>query len=148
MSIKAIHTLKGMLHLSDPEYRALLMRVAGVGSSRLLTKEQDRAVMGELEAMRTTRRNSASTREKSPSEAKIWALWYALKPYLPGEERNVAYLMGIAGRVIGKPALQPSELPLLDGRESYKIIEALKQRVEQEENKIDQEIDQQAEVPF
>ena len=51
MSIKAIHTLKGKLGMSDADYRDLLMREAGVSSSRDLTPEGDKAVMAALRSM-------------------------------------------------------------------------------------------------
>ena len=41
MSIKAIHTIKSKLHMSDADYRALLMRQAGVSSSKDLSPEVD-----------------------------------------------------------------------------------------------------------
>ncbi len=135
MSIKAIHTIKSRLGLSEGDYRALLMRVAGVRSSKQLTGAQDRAVMDALEAMRTDRHPRPSTRAKSRAEAKIWALWYAIKPYLPPDERTAAYLMGIVARASGRSGLEPSALALLSGREAYKAIEALKQRLDQEEQK-------------
>ena len=40
MSIKAIHTLKGKLHLSDAEYRALLMRSAGARIGKFQITEE------------------------------------------------------------------------------------------------------------
>ena len=49
MSIAAIHTIKSKLRMS--EYRALLMRVAGVTSSKQLTAEGDKAVVRALRAM-------------------------------------------------------------------------------------------------
>ena len=130
MSIKAIHTLKGKLHLSDADYRALLMREAGVSSSRDLTPEGDKAVMSALRAMEQGPRQTGA---RSPAEAKIWALWYAIKPYLPEAERTVPYLLGICGRVIGYKIRSAGYLPRLDGQEKYKIIEALKARLKQEE---------------
>ena len=130
MSIKAIHTIKGKLGLSDADYRALLMREAGVSSSRDLTPEGDKAVMSALRAME---RGPQPTGARSRAEAKIWALWYAIKPYLPEAERTVPYLLGICGRVIGYKIRSAGYLPRLDGQEKYKIIEALKARLKQEE---------------
>ncbi len=108
MSIKAIHTLKGKLHLSDADYRALLMREAGVSSSRQLTPEGDKAVMA---ALRTMERGPQQTGAKSPAEAKIWALWYAIKPYLPEAERTIPYLLGIIARGIGYKIRSVGYLP-------------------------------------
>jgi len=130
MSIKAIHTLKGKLGMSDADYRDLLMREAGVSSSRDLTPEGDKAVMA---ALRSMERGPQPTGVKSPAEAKIWALWYAIKPYLPEAERTVPYLLGICGRVVGYRIPGTDTLPRLSGQEKYKIIEALKARLKQEE---------------
>lgn len=130
MSIKSIHTLKTKLRLSDADYRALLQREAGVSSSRDLTAEGDKSVMT---ALRSMERGSQQTGAKSPAEAKIWALWYAIKPYLPEAERTVQYLLGIVSRVIGYRIPAAGFLSRLDGQEKYKVIEALKARLKQEE---------------
>lgn len=130
MSIKAIHTLKGKLGMSDADYRALLMREAGVSSSRDLTPEGDKAVMAALRAME---RGPQQTGAKSRAEAKIWALWYAIKPYLPEAERTVPYLLGIIARVIGYRIPSAGHLSRLSGQEKNQIIEALKARLKQEE---------------
>ena len=130
MSIKAIHTIKSKLHLSDADYRALLQREVGVSSSRDLTPEGDKAVMA---ALRTMERGPQQTGAKSPAEAKIWALWYAIKPYLPEAERTIPYLLGIIARVIGYKIRSVGYLPRLSGQEKYKVIEALKARLKQEE---------------
>ena len=130
MSIKAIHTIKGKLGLSDADYRALLMREAGVSSSRDLTPDGDKAVMSALRAME---RGPQQAGARSRAEAKIWALWYAIKPYLPEAERTIPYLLGIIGRVIGYKIRSAGYLPSLDPQEKYKVIEALKARLKQEE---------------
>lgn len=129
MSIKAIHTLKTKLHLSDAEYRDLLQRAAGVSSARDLTPEADKAVMAALRDIESRQQQSPA---RKPAEAKIWALWYAIKTYLPAEQQNVAYLLGIIGRVIGYPIRSAGYFPHLDSKECYKIIEALKARLKQE----------------
>ena len=130
MSIKAIHTIKSKLRLSDADYRALLMREAGVSSSRDLTPEGDKAVMAALRKLESAPRQIGAT---TRAEAKIWALWYAIKPYLPEAERTVQYLLGICGRVVGYRIPGTDTLPRLSGQEKYKIIEALKKRLKQEE---------------
>lgn len=129
MSIKAIHTLKGKLHLSDADYRDLLQRAAGVSSSKDLTPEADKAVMAALRDLESRQQQSPA---RKPAEAKIWALWYNVKTYLPAEQQNVAYLLGIIGRVIGYPIRSAGYFPHLDSKECYKIIEALKARLKQE----------------
>ena len=133
MSIKAIHTLKGKLGLSDADYRALLMRQAGVSSSKDLSPEGDRAVMA---ALRDLESASGTTAAKTRADAKIWALWYALKPYLPEPERSIAYLLGIVSRAAGVRIGSTARLPHLSPREKYNIIEALKSRLNHERSSV------------
>lgn len=129
MSIKAIHTLKNKLGMTDDHYRQLLQSAAGVSSSKNLTPEADKAVMEALRDLETRQQQSPV---RKPAEAKIWALWYAVKTYLPAEQQNVAYLLGIIGKVIGYPIRSAGYFPHLDSKECYKIIEALKARLKQE----------------
>ncbi len=130
MSIKAIHTLKTKLHMSDADYRALLQREAGVSSSRDLTPEGDKAVMAALRKLESAPRQIGAT---TRAEAKIWALWYAIKPYLPEAERTEPYLLGIIKRRIGYRLPSAGHLSRLSGQEKNQIIEALKARLKQEE---------------
>lgn len=133
MSIKAIHTLKSKLHMSDADYRALLMRAAGVSSSRDLSPEGDRSVMA---ALRDLESASGSTAAKTRADAKIWALWYALKPYLPEPEQSIGYLLGIVSRAAGVRIGSTARFPHLSPREKYNIIEALKSRLDHERSSV------------
>lgn len=133
MSIRAIHTIKSKLHMSDADYRALLMRQAGVSSSKDLSPEGDRAVMA---ALRDLESASGSTAAKTPADAKIWALWYAVKPFLPVQEQTVGYLLGIVSRAVGVRIGSTARLPHLSPREKYKIIEALKSRLDHERSSV------------
>jgi len=144
VSIKAIHAIKGHLGLSDPDYRALLMRVAGVSSSKLLTAAQDRAVMDELKAMEPVR----AKRPKTAAERKIWALWLGtdsepgLSRFLPEEKRTAAYLAGFVDQ-FGKVRWfgQNVRFDEFTPGEAKKAIEALKDRIAKERNRLN-------EVPF
>ncbi len=49
------------------------------------------------------------------------------------EEQTAAYLMGIVCRVLRRSGLGTDALPDLTAGESHKVIEALKQRLKQEE---------------
>ena len=144
MSIKAIHTIKSKLKMSDADYRAMLFRVAGVTSSKLLTEEQDAAVIRELKRLETAEGNS----RKTPQEAKIWALWLGsdenpgLSRYLPEEKRKASYLAGMLGGfgpvVWFNGRLRFSQFTADQAR---RAINALKVRLENEKAKL-------ADVPF
>lgn len=144
MSIKAIHTLKSKLGMSDPDYRTLLQRVADVQSSKQLTEAQDRDVMAELNKIASNQPEAPKTAE----ERKIWALWLGsddepgLSRYLPEEKRTAAYLAGIVGRH-GKIYWTGNKVRFnrLSASEAYKAIEGLKDRIRQEQDKLQ-------EVPF
>lgn len=134
MSLAAIHILKQELRLSDADYRALLRETCGVESAKQLSEEGMREVMKRLQSMR-------KAPKKTPTEAKIWAIWYDLKGFLPQHERTAAYLLGIVRRASGNEAVQrTADLARLTGREAYRAIEALKLRLEHEQKKM--------EVPF
>ena len=134
MNLAAIHIRAKEAGLDDAAYRDLLLRVAGVRSAKELDEDQYLAVMREIWA-RINAQNSRrrAPRKKSPAESKIWALWYAVKGYLPQEEQTAAYLMGIVCRVLRRSGLGTDALPDLTAGESHKVIEALKQRLKQEE---------------
>ena len=145
MSIAAIHTIKSKLRMSDRDYRALLMRVAGVTSSKQLTAEGDKAVVRALRAME---RDAYATAPKSRSEAKIWALWLGnddlpgLIRYLPAEKRNTQYLAGIL-KNFGPVEWHGGILSFAKFKSAQirKAIEALKNRLDQEQDKL-------SDVPF
>ena len=143
MSLAAIHILKNELALSEAEYRDVLRRTAGVESAKFLDEDGDRAVMRALYTIRDQRIAAEKERPKSPEERKVWGLWYELRGYLPEEKRNAAYLAGIAERfgLVKKTGASVS-FELFDGREMHDLIEALKQRLAYEEERL------AAEVPF
>ena len=137
MSLAAIHILKKELGLSDTEYRTILRDTAGVASAAQL----DRAVMSRLYSLRDASRQTAVRPAKTPTEAKIWALWYELKGYLPKQEQTLAYLLGFVRRAAGNQDVKEAgDLAGLTGKESYNVIEALKRRLEQERATVAQEV--------
>ncbi|HBP08037.1 phage protein GemA/Gp16 family protein [uncultured Victivallis sp.] len=141
MSLAAIHILKKELGLSDTEYRTILRDTAGVASAAQLDEIGDRAVMSRLYSLRDASRQTAVRPAKTPTEAKIWALWYELKGYLPKQEQTLAYLLGFVRRAAGNQDVKEAgDLAGLTGKESYNVIEALKRRLEQERATVAQEV--------
>lgn len=141
MSIAAIKIAQKQLGLSDAEYRAILHDVAGVSSATQLDADGDRAVMRRLFAMQDDRRAATPTRAKTPTESKIWKLWYEIKGYLPEPERTVAYLCGFIRRASGNTSIQEGEdIAALTKSEAYHTIEALKRRLAQEEQHARKEV--------
>ena len=127
----AIHIQAAKAGLKGASYRNFLLETAGVTSCKALTDEQFNQVMDALSSR--IRERTAPGRTKTPTEAKIWALWYAIKPYLLQEERSIPYLLGIVSRIAKRKLYSVSMLGELDGREAYKVIEGLKNRLAQEE---------------
>lgn len=141
MSLAAIHILKKELGLSDTEYRTILRDTAGVASAAQLDEIGDRAVMSRLYSLRDASRQTAVRPAKTPTEAKIWALWYELKGYLPKQEQTLAYLLGFVRRAAGNQDVKEAgDLAGLTGKESYNVIEAQKRRLEQERATVAQEV--------
>lgn len=148
MSLAAIHILKKELGLSDADYRAILRDEAGVASAAQLGPDGDRAVMRRLYAIRderqaatSTRAAATSTRAKTPTEAKIWAIWYEIRGYLPEPERTVDYLLGFIRRASGNIAIKTAEdIATLTKVQAYHTIEALKYRLAQEEQGVRKEV--------
>ena len=128
--LAAIHIAKKEANLTDAGYRQLLSEVAGVDSAKHLSDAGYQAVMRELKGIQYDNQSKAKARPKSPSERKIWALWYDLRNYLPIQERTAAYLFGFARRASGCDEL-PS-LGDLSAQQAYRVIEALKARLAQE----------------
>ena len=63
----------------------------------------------------------------SPTVAKLWALWYnEIKPYLPEQEQNTFYFVGIVRKASGTNISCPNDFRRLTAKQIYKAIEALK----------------------
>lgn len=141
MSIAAIKIAQKQLGLSDAEYRAILHDVAGVSSATQLDADGDRAVMRRLYAIRDERAAATPTRAKTPTEAKIWKLWYEIKGYLPEPEQTVDYLFGFIRRASGNVSIkQGDDIADLTKQQAYHTIEALKYRLAQEEQHARKEV--------
>ena len=131
MSVAAIQIQRKKLGLSETRYRSILRSVGGAASSRDLSPEADRAVYRTLCDM---------ARATTPQARYIWVLWEELQPYLPPAEKNGAYLAGLIRRVSGAYLADLSELSGLEPQVLHKAIEALKQRIAQEQSKIKEEV--------
>lgn len=132
MKIAAIQIQRKKLGLTEERYRALLARIGGVASSRQLTDKAARRVYQALIELATARTRQARY---------VWVLWEQLQPYLPSAERNGAYLAGLIRRSTGAAVGDLSELDGLDPGHLHKAIEALKQRLAAEQEKM-------SDVPF
>ena len=131
MQIAAIKIAQKQAELSDQEYRQLLFNVAGARSSKELDEDGRRRVMAALQRQVNAAR--PAIQPKTPQQRKIWALWYDLKPRLPGREQNTSYLLGICRIAAGVNKL--ADLADLDKQQAHKAIEALKLRLDAEISK-------------
>ena len=145
MNLAAIHIRAKEAGLDDAAYRDLLLQVAGVTSAKELDEDQYLAVMREIWArIHAKQRRPKITRPKTKTESKIWAVWYEIGKYIPREEWTAPYLMGFVSRVIHREARSTGDLATLTPAEAHKVIESLKQRLDQEEF----EYQQKTGVPF
>lgn len=144
-----IHILKKEAGLTAEEYQSFLANF-GVQSSTQLSEEDYKQACATLEGMikdakaREYRKRDEG-RVKSRQECFFWALWYRLKEYLPQGDRTSEYLAGFAGKALSRYiGLDQGRFDFenLDDREKHKLIEALKNRVDYEEERF------AAAVPF
>lgn len=144
-----IHILKKEAGLTAEEYRSLLAEF-GAASATELSDEDYRQACATLEGMikdakAREYRKRDEDRVKSRQECFFWALWYRLKEYLPQGDRTSEYLAGFAGKALSRYiGLDQGRFDFenLDDREKHKLIEALKNRVDYEEERL------AAAVPF
>ncbi len=143
-----IHILKKEAGLTAEEYKNLLAEF-GASSATELSEDDYRQACATLEGMvRDAKVREYRARDegrvKSRQERFFWALWYELKEHLPEGDRTAEYLAGFAGRVLRRyVGLEQGrfDFEALDGRERHKLIDALKERVEYEKDRL-------AAVPF
>lgn len=142
VTVKCIKTLQRAAGMADPEYRALLQRCGGVSSCKDLDEPSARMVCAVLRGMIGDRKKKARAAEnRTPGENKIWGLWYQLQPYLPECDRCSAYFLGIIDKVTGRefiPGLVDGpviRLEHLGPRWTWKVIEALKKRLQYEQDR-------------
>ena len=133
MKISALKIQQKKLGLSDARYRALLLNIGGVSSSKELTPSAARKVYSTMCQMA-----EAST----PAARYIWVLWTQLQPHLSPKERHGAYLAGWIRRCCPESDLSDlSDLSDQTPAVLHKVIESLKIRLDREEEKM-------ADVPF
>lgn len=131
--IAAIHVLKAQLGLSDDDYRALLLQLTGVSSSREMTQPQRAQVREHLQrlavrmgvAPQMPERPFAQRRaEPSPRERKVLALWGQLHCDGVVRDGSVRALNAFVRRTVHVDALG-----WCNGAQLDVLIEALKQWV-------------------
>lgn len=132
----AIHVLKSKLHLTDEDYRALLLGLTGKDSSKAVTLEQQQKVRDHMQGLAermgvvpaASRRRPLSQaqfdqakRQASPKERKLWALWHQLGRDGLVQNTSGAALNAWVERQVGVAALRFCNAAQLDT-----LIEAAK----------------------
>lgn len=140
-SIKMIHTLKSKLGMSEEEYRKILRDRFGVGSSKDLSAPDQRMLAGILRGLDTSDksdRSDLSGINLAKTSRMIWRQFFDLQKHIG--RRGANYLAGIIGKVCGGECEQRIRqgvrlnLDDLDPREAHKVIEALKERLQWQED--------------
>ncbi len=140
MNIAAVKIAQKQAGLADKEYRDILWSIAGVRSAKELDDSSYKRVLARLYSIIAVNNSdfadSYDQSVKTPTERKIWQLWYELKPYLNPELQTHKYLIGVVRRVSGcKTMSNLADLKKLSPQEAYKAIEGLKERIKYEEEK-------------
>lgn len=137
--LAAIHVLKSQLQLSDDDYRAILVQLTGLNSSKLLSDRQRSAVRDRLQAQAVRMGVAKPSRgrpmsgkqfaEKKaatpPKERKVWALWNQLHRDGKIRDNSQAALSAWVERTVGVSALV-----WCNDAQLVTLIEALKAWVE------------------
>lgn len=119
----AIHVAKKQLALSDDSYRDLMMRVAGVTSSRDLDDAGARRLMAEFERLgfvNATKKKRVG-RDNRPLARKAVALWISLHNLDEIDNPDDRALAAFAKRTAGK-----ERLLFCDTGELNRVVEGLK----------------------
>ena len=132
MKIAAIKIEQKKLGLSDLKYRQILNDVAGVDSAKFLNPGDVIKVYRKMHSMATA--NSRAARY-------FWVLWKELQPYLESAERSGAWVCGFIRRATSVRLDDLTCLDELAPGDMHKAIEAIKNRLEYEKEKM-------ADVPF
>lgn len=127
--IAAIHVLKAKLQLSDADYRALLNALTAKNSTSDMTPPQRQQVrdhmqrLAERAGVAQASGNAWQGKRKavSPREAKVWALWHALKRAGHIDNSSEKALNAWIKRTVQVDALSFCTVPQLET-----LIEALK----------------------
>ena len=140
-SIKMIHTLKSKLGMSEEEYRKILRDHFGVGSSKDLSAPDQRMLAGILRGLDTSDksdRSDLSGINLAKTSRMIWRQFFDLQRHIG--HRGANYLAGIIGKVCGGECEQRIRqgvrlnLDDLEPQEAHKVIEALKERLQWQED--------------
>lgn len=125
--IAKIHVAQKDMGLCDDDYRAILLRVAGVGSAADMTEPQMQAVLAEFKRLgwQAKPRSGRTSSADHPSARKARALWISLHQL--GVIRNPAEsaLEAFAAR-----QLKVQKLQWINQSHCYKLVEALKAMAE------------------
>ena len=130
MQLAAIHILRHDLGLAEATYRAVLAE-CGVHSSRELDDAGRRKVYAKLRRLGTA---------KHKTSRYIWVLIGELKGHLSPADRNGAYFRGFIRRACGREIADLTQLDLLTPFEAHKVVEALKQRLAYETDRLAEEV--------
>ena len=144
--------------MSASQSRMFLMQTINISheESPILTQANFDVVMAELEAELELRitlgdvqqpakiklnywrdRKPASGESNTREIHKLWGIWYTLLPFLRVEKQNTDYLLGIAGQSCHRKIVDVTHL---SAREAFLVIEALKGRLHQEEEKLKRDV--------
>lgn len=137
--LAAIHVLKSKLKLSDDDYRALLVQLTGLNSSKLLADRQRQAVRDHLQKLAervgaakpsrgrpfTGKQFAEKKTATPPKERKVWALWHQLHRDGKIRDNSQAALSAWVERTVGV-----SSLVWCNDAQLVTLIEALKAWVE------------------
>ncbi len=152
--IQAIKIEQKKAGIPDKEYRNMLRQIAGVSSARDLDEKAGKAVLKAIRTKEAALHGRSFRQPQTAQERKIWAMWYELREMLPKEERTFQYLLGFCRRVSGEP--NAGNLGGFNKPQLHKIIEALKQRIDQEYEAIrqgelnweEQNVEPDSDIPF
>ena len=120
--LKLLHTAKNKLHLSDPEYRAILREAAGVSSASDLDEDGFKRVLSRFQALgfETLRQQrSFGDRPGRATPAQLELIRYLWRQYTGGRDEGLEHWIE---RWFGISALR-----FLDSDAASKALTALKQ---------------------
>ena len=132
MKIAAIKIEQKKLGLSDLKYRQILNDIAGVDSARFLAP-------GDIIKVYRKMHNMASANSRAARY--FWVLWTELQTYLKSAECSGAWICGFIRRATSVNLEDLTCLDELAPGDMHKAIEAIKNRIEYEKEKM-------ADVPF
>jgi phage gp16-like protein len=114
--IAKLHVAKSQIGMAETDYRAMLMRVAGVESSRVASDGQLLALLAEMRRLGFKDHRPVSDK---PHVRKVWAVWRDMAPLLA--DGSDAALRSFCFRQV-----KLADPEWLDGHQANKVIEGLK----------------------